>query len=318
MAKDNLFLGMARGAVGDVVFSRQNGTQVSRARNRAPLNPKTVYQALQRVLFKACSCAYAAMSEVCDHSFEGAESKGDNYDAFMRYNTQRLRERLADLINTADPYQIVSSFRTPYPMREDKYTYIDYFLVSSGSLPGIDLLSDVDGFKFSGELTLPGVRMSYADVVESYGLQRGDQLTFVFVRHIANQELYYKQMTGVTVARVILEPSNGNMGSTFADPNSWGPVSAPSERNSGRVVFKYQDDHLYFAPADPTTSEPYQGASAVGAAAVIVSRFNNGKWRRSRAILCPYERTDRGTLGDAVLSFMPSDASSLYLNQAGV
>jgi hypothetical protein len=50
MAKDNLFLGTARGSVGDIVFSRLDGQQVARVRNRAPRNPQSPAQMVQRII----------------------------------------------------------------------------------------------------------------------------------------------------------------------------------------------------------------------------------------------------------------------------
>ena len=47
MSKGNLFLGFGRGKVGVVVFSRLNGEQVTRARNRSPRKPKYPLQLLQ-------------------------------------------------------------------------------------------------------------------------------------------------------------------------------------------------------------------------------------------------------------------------------
>lgn len=74
MAKGNMFLGMARGKVGDVVFYRADGQQLSRVRNRNPRNPRTNAQLFQRAIMATVVQAYAAGKELFDHSFQGFQS----------------------------------------------------------------------------------------------------------------------------------------------------------------------------------------------------------------------------------------------------
>lgn len=100
MAKGNLFQGMARGKVGDVVFSRLNGEQISRVRNRHPKNPRTNAQLYQRAIMATIQQAYSAGKEIFDHSFEGKAVGADNMRVFMSRNIRSLRGQVsADLLN---------------------------------------------------------------------------------------------------------------------------------------------------------------------------------------------------------------------------
>lgn len=91
MAKGNLFQGQARGVIGDVVFTRQNGQQVSRVRNRVPRNPKTNAQLYQRAIMATIMQAYAAGKAIFDHSFQGRQVGSANQQRFMSINTKKLR-----------------------------------------------------------------------------------------------------------------------------------------------------------------------------------------------------------------------------------
>ena len=71
MAKGNMLQGMARGKVGDVVFSRLNGQQISRVRNRQPYNPRTNKQLIQRAIMATVMLGYSAGKEIFNHSFQG-------------------------------------------------------------------------------------------------------------------------------------------------------------------------------------------------------------------------------------------------------
>lgn len=100
MAKGNLLQGMARGKVGDLVFSRMDGEQITRVRNRRPRNPKTNKQLYQRAIMATVSQLYAAGQEIFNHSFEGAATPADNQRRFMSENVRILRSLLANDLNT--------------------------------------------------------------------------------------------------------------------------------------------------------------------------------------------------------------------------
>lgn len=99
MAKDNLFLGFGRGKIGDVVFYRRNGQQISRARNRSPRNPNTFRQQLQRAVSANVQRLYSAGMEVFNHSFEGRTVGEGNQQEFVRQNMNLLRSMLVSDYN---------------------------------------------------------------------------------------------------------------------------------------------------------------------------------------------------------------------------
>lgn len=99
MAKDNLFLGFGRGKVGDIVFYRSNGTQITRARNRNPRNPNSVPQRVVRAVNASVSRLYSIGQEIFNHAFEGAPTPADNQRRFNSLNINLLRNLVADDLN---------------------------------------------------------------------------------------------------------------------------------------------------------------------------------------------------------------------------
>ncbi len=95
MAKGNLMQGMGRGKVGDIVFSRLNGQQVSRVRNRNPKNPRSNAQLYQRAIMATIMQAYSAGKKIFDHSFQGIAVGANNMAVFMRENLKILRQQIA-------------------------------------------------------------------------------------------------------------------------------------------------------------------------------------------------------------------------------
>lgn len=103
MAKGNLFLGFARGSVGDITLYRSEGEQIARARNRHPYNPRTARQAIQRAVNSSVSRIYAAGQVLFDHSFQGLRPGKENQRKFMQMNNRILRQMvLNDLANNTD------------------------------------------------------------------------------------------------------------------------------------------------------------------------------------------------------------------------
>lgn len=87
MAKGNIILGYLRGSIGDITFFRAKGQQLSRARNRAPANPRTVAQMDQRAKM---ACAVKFYSQVgtnfFKYAFEGKKENESYFNAFVKNN----------------------------------------------------------------------------------------------------------------------------------------------------------------------------------------------------------------------------------------
>lgn len=130
MAKGNLFLGMGRGSVGDVVFYRANGQQLSRARNRAPRNPKSDAQLIQRAISATISQAYKAGKVIFDHAFEGREVPGGNQRRFLSVNMRKLRAQIISEMNESVLDDVEAAVVSPGSV----YPVPNSYRISEGSL----------------------------------------------------------------------------------------------------------------------------------------------------------------------------------------
>ena len=330
MAKGNLFLGTARGKVGDVVFARQYGEQISRVRNRSPKNPKTPLQLAQRVIMKTASGAYSLLQEICNHSFQGSQEGTPNQSRFIRRNVDIFRNRLANILNSGSAEDIITSGEANFAAKATSLAELNAYQVSEGSL--LPLICHWDGAKFAvacPNLADIATAPTYQQVIDGFGLQKGDQLTFLFISTDDSGAAGSpsSKMTSFEFARVILEPSDGDYSGAFM---TTGAVAHPNERNQGLVTLAWHsegtgDNWLQFS--SPLMSDTAGAVSTIAAAAVIVSRHTGGVWQRSTQFLAvrPSDLAETGhlsydsltdLLGDAVLSYMDEAQSSLYLNQA--
>lgn len=333
MSKGNLFLGFGRGKVGDVVFSHTNGEQVARARNRSPRNPQTPLQLLQRVVLKTVSSAYSMLQDITNHSFQGYMEGTESQSRFINLNVAMFRRLLDAEINSGSAEDILSSASANYASKSSTLAQFNPFVISEGSVGSTDVryLSGISSLILPLISATPtAATITYQDVVDGLGLTRGDQLTFM-VLSVDDRDVMDVD-TGVfnsfRYARVILEPSDGDMTSPFFNE---GAINKPNARNNGSVNLAYVPAadsvpaHFTF-DIDGIDNDPSQQFSSAGAA-VIVSRLSGGVWQRSSQslVLRSYALSDVGHLtfdhgtnflGDAIASFMTGATSSLYLNQA--
>lgn len=323
MAKGNLFLGYGRGKVGDVVFSRQNGEQVTRARNRAPRNPQSPLQMLQRVIMKTSSTAYSMLSPICDHAFQGYQTGTPNQSRFAELNVAIMRNQMRDAINSGDPEEILASQEFNFAGKNSSLPQIRDYQISEGTLNSLNVAWDGFSPYIAATGLAPEGGPTYQQVVDALGLQRGDQLTFIMLGTDDRTNVETSEFTAMRYCRVILEPNDGDMTSKFlagADGLT-GAVNKPNERNMGTITFQGVAMGLFVnIPGFNMTS----GGAEVTAAgfAVIVSRQVGGVWQRSseRIHLPKAEgyNVDHniGYLQDAIYSYLSGTDSSLYLNQA--
>ena len=303
MAKTGFWLRGAKGKLAGAALQKgANGETIIRE-VVTPSNPQTVAQMIQRTLMSTVGRAYSAMKEITDHSYEGYKKGQQTMAAFQQYNLRVLRDKVEKAVaDGVDLYELYAF----NPIGSNLFVVNEY-QIARGSLPVVTLTATDEDDALPGALmALP--ENTYQSVIDTYGLQRGDQLTFVVIN--AN-----KTDRGHTFhfARVILDPTNedGSQAALSAAFVSGGQINLPSVRNEGQFhTLSYADGQLKL-----------NMGRTIAAAGCIVSRQNSDDtWRRSDARLVVMnpdngyslqESLDRG--GSAGISTL----NSQYLNNAG-
>lgn len=286
-------MGNASGKLADVVLYRNAGAQVARLRVRTPKNPRTEAQLIQRVIQGTAAKAYSVLQAICNHAFEGKQSRTDNQSEFMRLNVARDRYR----VNVAPMgWRALSNFNS----RDLVEPLANNYIVASGSLPEMQFSSDGEDYTLGAGSELVATD-TYQQVCDKLGLQRGDQITVVSVSVDENAK-----MSDLNAVRIIMEPSDGDMSSVFL--GQAGAINKPNAKNEGNFTVAIGDGTLTITLA-----------KSGGAGTVIISRYADGKWLRSTArMYVAVAISNAPTLGAAVDSWKTAVSSDKYLNQAEV
>lgn len=331
MAKDNLFLGMARGAIGDVVFARQGGQQVARARNRSPKNPRSVAQMVQRIILSTAGKAYSLTQELTDHSFQGKSEGAESQQEFMRANVAWLRELCAPILADPTEESIEENGRIEhFNYAGDSLPVMNPYVIALGTLPVVHF-APFGGQASAGyyepviqvsPVVTPQVGYTYAEVASHLGLQVGDQLTFVCLVGDARNTEARSFVQRMVYSRIILAPDNGD--GSKAMFNTEGSLVAANLNSKNQNL---TSESLLYDPEARSMSVSWaQGVGDPGSVnaplfgGVIVSRFSNNIWQRSNCILQllhdPVNPIGEDSLLGAYRSYQIGRASGLYLNQA--
>lgn len=171
MAKGNMLQGMARGAVGDIVFSHSKGQQVARVRNRKPANPKSNPQMRQRSAFLCPLLFYKRGKQAqFKFAFENKLPKESDFNAFMRLNALAgipLTPAERDL----DGYPCLGK----YAMSRGSLTRLRYQCVANGA----EKLGIMVNFKFASVPTT--LAELSAALVATGDYQSGDIVTLFVI-----------------------------------------------------------------------------------------------------------------------------------------
>lgn len=132
MAKGNLFLGTARGSIGDITMYQNRGQQCARVRKRAIANPKSDPQLVTRAILSTVAKAYTAGRAIFDHSFQGRKKGQDNQDRFAKLNIAALRAAFNDDMQTVGVSDFTAKGR--FVQRDAMGPVPFSFIVSEGSL----------------------------------------------------------------------------------------------------------------------------------------------------------------------------------------
>lgn len=170
-----------RGKLGNAVGykrsgARRSGANFARVYTDIVRDPQTASQLYQRAIAATVAKAYAAMSRICDHSFQGAAVGAECMQRFYSVNLNQLRrDVMRDLSDpVTDPVDMLGSVVAPRSAFPTCYA----FVVSEGTLTNTFLrVSSID----AQICVLFPAALSAEETVSAYvrrcGLVRGDIFT---------------------------------------------------------------------------------------------------------------------------------------------
>lgn len=179
-----MLLGYSRGKVGDVVFSRRLGEQITRAYNGKPKNANTRGQAAQRSQLSNIVVMYRAAIRLLDHSFTSRKPNQTSYNAFVSRN-----------LGTIPVY-------VPKDMAAAGGCVVAPYIVSDGNLPsiqtsglGVETVTNIA----LGQLTIGEgttiAEFTQALVANNANIQVGDQLSYISFVQATNPDTGYPQVS---------------------------------------------------------------------------------------------------------------------------
>ena len=292
MAKSSSFFGLRRGSTKSLTFQVVDGKQVTKDRVTYVKNPRSYAQATQRSKMAAVADAYRALSTICDHSFESVAYGPASRRKFMSLNLAR------------DIKPEPKGFILPIGVG---------LQVSKGTLEGLENV--VDFMLFPPKV---GVTDSYPldaawvnlVLAQSPALQAGDELTFIAcaMDNVVKVNVNGTMMPTIkyAVASIVLDPT-----STINSEWSFNAANSGFVHSSGLSI-------------DVESSSSVIGNAGTIASGIIVSRYSEGKWRRSSCTLLDLGSMAFGGYTDAyfescIASYMDAPSSSeskKQLNQA--
>ena len=253
MAKSSSFFGLRRGSTKSLTFQVVDGKQVTKDRVTYVKNPRSYAQATQRSKMAAVADAYRALSTICDHSFESVAYGPASRRQFMSLNLAREIK--------PEP----KGYSLPIGVG---------LQVSKGTLGDISSVVDFKLFP-----TKAGVTGSYPldaawvnlVLAQSPNLQAGDELTFIAcaLDGVVMTNVNGTMMPSVkyAIASIVLDPTS--------DINAKWSYDTAHSRLVHSSGFSMEVGGSTWDVADALIIAP----------GIIVSRYSEGKWRRSTCVL---------------------------------
>ena len=308
MAKGNLFLGQARGKVGDLVFSRALGKQIIRSRATSVANPKTYGQNVQRCILASIAKAAAALTPIVDHSFASITYGAESVRHFRKINMEKMRN--AYLNDSAEDFNWVP--------KGGSFMAGEY-IISQGNLPAFECLP-TDGvnpifvqgagrFDDNADLTAAQLKAAYPY------LQGGDQLTLVTIEKISGS---FSAGTAVCAAhydRIVLSPAIfSDLTAEVFDGDTFSDHFLDLTKTTNAEMLKIIGD-----PNSAALGFTRAVGGSVVACALILSRQVNGQWQRSTQSITMLEADDVTDPETSIATYGAQASlsdNSEYLNQA--
>ena len=313
-------MGTARGKLGNMVLSRVDGVQITRAYNPNVANPKTVGQATQRAIFATISYMAALLSVIVDNSFDGYKNGRKSRQAFVKKNLDFVRGKylagekvylLPKGEKLSSPQEIFVSSGKLAKTPVANVTIDDTLVCAIPVIP-----SEVEAGSYA--ITLADLKKWCPDI------KAGSQLTFVTVSGDGdryNMKLQYARIvlgSWITDDTVIVEFASDSIKASALDMtktqglvlNVAGDIDLTADSSPITILGDGGEKRVVFANG----SQDYIGWSN----GVILSNYNTekGEWEHNETKLLSAEQMDWfNTDADVIPTFM-ANANRITSNNA--
>ena len=260
-----MFVGSAKGRVGNLVLYTRKGSQITRAYQSTVKNPKTSGQMLQRAKFSNAVKFYQkAVQHFFKFAYQDQKQTETAFNAFMRHNVDRACLLRKDEVN--DPY----------------FPAFGRWIMSQGSLAAPMVPIFDEGACLFANTGIKGTEKTVADlssVLIGQGYHVGDIITFVCISSLVTSvdfdlSNYYDSGNLVQpqwdIRQLIVSTSDQT---AISDIPSLGPSVGALIANDGGLEFDFVNGNYS------------------NAAAVIATRKGSGVTYASNAELVPNEVT---------------------------
>ena len=333
MAKSKSFFGLRTGSTKSLTFQVYRGEQITKDRVYRVSNPRTVAQMTQRALIPIVAAARSALKGLIDHSFEGVPYGEASLKEFSKQNL-----RAGALTVTSYSPNGVSN-----PGFAD-------LIVSNGTInvPLGQLISEAYKNSFSSERSFPAFKFpavekgASADAIfkylEEYArannvpfIAPGTQLSFLTIYQSGTVKVNTGNGTidvptsGFVLDRIYIPNGDSDSENAKEINDKWkvrsaiveGAKTVALENSNGDVItFSSGEENvgngiiITSAPRETSTNQNNCGM------ALILSRYENGVWKRSPARLTiGFEPENKYTFEDWLSTYQTTGAASKkYLN----
>lgn len=256
-----MFVGSARGRVGNLVLYTRKGSQITRAYQSSVKNPKTSGQMLQRAKFSNAVKFYQkAVQHFFKFAFQDQKQTETAFNAFMRHNVDRACLLRKDEVN--DPY----------------FPAFGRWIMSQGSLaaPMVPIFGNENalfantGIK-GGEATVAEL----SSILIGQGVHVGDIITFVCISSLVTSVDF--DLSNYYDSGNLLQPQ-WDIRQLIVSVSDQTPISDIPSLGPSIGVLSAVDGGLQFAFTNPQYSN---------AVAVIATRKGSGVTYASNAELVP-------------------------------
>ena len=331
MAKSKSFFGLRSGSTKSLTFQVYRGEQITKDRVYRVSNPRTEAQMTQRALIPIVAAARSALKGLIDHSFEGVAYGEASLKEFSKQNLRAGALTVTSyspngVSNPGFADLIVSNGSINVPSGEFTYAEDDNSFTSDQNFPAFDFPQVQKGE--SADAVLKYLE-EYARANNVDFIAPGTQLSFLTIYQSGTVKVNTGGGTidaptsGFVLNRIYIPNGDSDSENAKAINDPWkistivGRTQVILENSNGdSLTFAWKElDGTGKIKIISTTREITTNKNNCGMA-LILSRFENGVWKRSPSRLTiGYEPTNKYTFEDWLSTYQTTGAASKkYLN----